>query len=152
MSNIAHYHINYTDDDYDFVYEMKKNSYKDYVEINYGEWNEQVQKEMFIEFINTYKKYIKIIMVDGEKIGFYHTQPINEKLYEFGNICIKKKYQGKKIGTSILISEIQKHNNQDITLRVFKQNPARKLYERLGFKIHEETAHHYKMILKAKEK
>ena len=46
----------YTDDYYDFVYKVKKNAYKKYVEECWGTWNEEDQKEYFKNFINTYSK------------------------------------------------------------------------------------------------
>ena len=52
----------YSDNYYNFVYEVKKEAYKKYVEENFGEWDEEVQKEYFDKFINTVKEnaYIKI--------------------------------------------------------------------------------------------
>ena len=45
--------VSYTDEDYNFVYEVKKNAYKKYVEQYYGEWNEDEQLKYYNElFIN----------------------------------------------------------------------------------------------------
>ena len=44
----------YTKEDYDFVYDTKKVAYQKYVEDNWGEWNDEKQREMFVGFIDTY--------------------------------------------------------------------------------------------------
>lgn len=36
-------------------------------------------------------------------------------------------------------------NNRNTILQVFKENPARFLYQNVGFEIYEETTSHYKM-------
>ena len=36
--------VPYTDSDYEFVYEVKKNAYIKYVEACWGPWNEEVQR------------------------------------------------------------------------------------------------------------
>ena len=92
----------YVDTDYDFVYETKKNVYHRYVEECWGEWNEEKQKAFFVDFISAYSKDIKIIMVDGERAGFYHCELLPSGEFEIGNICIVPDYQGKGIGTEIL--------------------------------------------------
>lgn len=141
----------YTDQDYNFVYQTKKNAYKVYVEANWGEWNEEKQKEYFKDFINAYGKDILIIEEYNKRIGFYHGEKLNANEYEVGNICIIPECQGRGIGTKILNDIIKEHKNQNIYLRYFKQNPVVKLYKRLGFEIVEEQAFHYKMVLKTKE-
>ena len=127
-------------------------AYKKYVEANWGEWNDQKQREMFVDFIKTYGKDIKIIMLDNKRIGFYHGENFKNDEYEIGNICIIPEYQGLGIGTKVLTDIINKHKNQDIYLRYFKQNPVEKLYVRLGFELCEVMQYHNKMVLKKKNK
>ena len=61
------------------------------------------------------------------------------------SIAIYPKYRGNGLGTSLvnyLISELPEHINS-ISLSVDTQNPAKRLYERLGFKdysVNNETA------------
>lgn len=149
MENLEYTLIPYTNEDYDFVYEAKKIAYKKYVELNWGEWNEKKQREMFVDFINTYKNKIKIIMINNQKAGFYHGEDIDNNGYEIGNICINPEFQGKGVGTKILRDVLQKNNDKNIYLRYFKQNPVVKLYERLGFRIIEELPYHFRMERKA---
>lgn len=140
----------YEDSDHDFVYETKKVVYQRYVEECWGEWNEEKQKGFFVDFISAYAKDIKIIMVDDERVGFYHCETLHSGEYEIGNICIIPKFQGKGIGTDILNKLIAENRNKDITLQYFKQNPVGKLYSRLGFEFLEEKPYHIKMVLRRK--
>ena len=138
----------YANDDYQFVYNVKKIVYQTYVEQNWGEWNEKKQQEYFAEFIQNNAKHIKIISNNHEKIGFFHGSIDNNGDYELGNICILPAYQGKGLGTKILKDIIDKHKDQNIYLQYFKQNPVERLYTRLGFKKINETNFHIQMELK----
>ena len=150
MQELNYTIVDYPDDDYDFVYDVKKISYSDYVTTFWGQWNEQTQKELFAKFIDTYKDGIKIIKLDDTPIGFYNGEQIDVSTYEIGNVCLLPNYQGKGLGTRILKDIIDSHKGQDITLRHFKGNPAGKLYNRLGFVNVEEQPYHIKMLLKNK--
>ncbi len=55
----------YNNNDYKFVYEVKKNAYKKYVEECWGSWIEEDQQKYFENFINqvkenAYRQYPKI--------------------------------------------------------------------------------------------
>ena len=52
--------VPYTDDDYDFVYEVKKNAYKKYVEECWGSWNEEEQQKYFANENKTLLSCLKI--------------------------------------------------------------------------------------------
>ena len=137
---------NITPEDYEYIYELKKNAYKEYVIMNWGAWDEESQKEYFKNFINTYKDTTYIIQTEGKDIGFYNDAMLENGNYEIGNICIIPEYQGKGIGTKILKDVIEDHKEFNIEIQYFKQNPVGKLYERLGFIPNGETKFHYQMI------
>ena len=150
MSNFNYSIRDYNETDYQFIYDVKKIVYRKYVEMNWGEWNEEKQIEMFKSFINDHEKDIKIVMVDDKRVGFYHGNDLDESTYEQRNICLIPEFQGKGIGSNILKYLIETHKSKDICLRCFKQNPVINLYKRLGFKIISETDYHYLMKLKRK--
>lgn len=137
---------NYTTEYYEFVYEVKKEAYKNYVEECWGAWDDNAQREYFKKFIDTYKDTSYIIELDSVDIGFYNDEELEDGSYEIGNICIIPEYQGKGIGTQILADILEKHKNQDIKIQYFKQNPVGKLYSKLGFVPNGETKFHYQMI------
>ena len=128
-----------------FVYDTKKEVYKPYVEQNWGEWNEQTQQELFEKFLAACEKEIQIVLVNNKPVGFFHGENLDQSTYEIQNICIIPAFQGKGIGTNILNKLIDEHKHQTIKIQCFKQNPVKNLYERLGFKLTNETQFHYQL-------
>ena len=137
--------VSYTSEDYDFVYQAKKEAYQKYVVENWGSWVETDQQKYFDDFIKQFSAGTQIIIVNNKKAGFINGEILDEDTFELGNICLKEEFRGKGLGSKILCDLIQKHKNKDIYLRVFKSNPAKKLYERLGFKTIEDQKYHFKM-------
>ena len=144
MSNAKYNLRTITEQDYDFIYQVKKDAYRKYVELNFGVWDEEQQQEFFKKFIEAYKEGAYIITFKGMDIGFYNESQ-TDSIYEIGNICIFPEYQNRGIGTAILQDVIEKHGHKEIHLQYFKQNPVGRLYERLGFEKCGETAYHYQM-------
>ena len=61
-------------------------------------------------------------------------------------IYIEKEFRNNGIGTDIIMKVVKKSNNKNIYLWVYKENiKAVSLYERLGFKIIDETESRYYM-------
>ena len=144
MNNTKYSLRTITEKDYDFIYQVKKDAYKKYVEMNFGEWKDELQREFFKIFMEKFKEGARIIIFQGIDIGFFN-ECETDYIYEIGNICIIPKYQNQGIGTTILQDVIEKHADKEIRLQYFKQNPVRKLYERLGFRQCGETEYHYQM-------
>ncbi len=136
----------YNNEDYEFVYETKKNAYKEYVEQCWGKWDDLDQRNRFKDFMELTFDRTCIIFIDNKKIGFYQGQVVDEETYYIENICIISQYQGKGIGTAILKSILEKYSNKNIKIQYFKQNPVGNLYKKLGFVPNGETEFHYQMI------
>ena len=136
----------FTKNDYEYIYELKKKAYIDYVIANWGTWDENAQREYFKKFVETYKETMYVITKDNMNIGFYNDDFLENGNYEIGNICIDEKYRGQGIGTKILLDILEKYKNYNIELQYFKQNRVGELYKRLGFVENGETNFHYKMI------
>ena len=154
--NLNQYNMRpYIDNEYhnykELIYQIKKNAYKKYVEECWGAWIEEEQRKYYEKFIETVKKDIWIIQLNGVDIGFYNGMNLEDGSYEIGNICIIPEYQGRGIGTQVLKDIMELHKNQDLHIQYFKQNPVGKLYEKLGFVPDGETEFHYQMI-KPKQK
>ena len=60
--------VPYSDNDYEFVYDIKKNAYKKYVVECWGSWNDDDQRKYYDTFINSVKENAFIIMNGNEKI------------------------------------------------------------------------------------
>ncbi len=138
--------IPYTDNDYEFVYDIKKISYEKYVKECFGAWVEEDQRNFFEKFISSVKNNAFIIIADDKKIGFYNGEILDNGDYEIGNICILPEYQGKGIGTKVLNDILDDNKDRNIRIQYFKQNRVGNLYKRLGFVSNGETNYHYQMI------
>ena len=131
---------NATDSDKGFLWKLKVASMRQYVEQVYG-WDDTVQYEYFEN--SFHPENIKIIQVDGQDMGMYELQERDEDWF-LARIEILPEFQRKGIGTKVIQGIIQeaKGTNKPLDLQVFKVNPARKLYERLGFiKVGENKIH-----------
>lgn len=114
---------------------------KDYVEKNYS-WNPQLFRDRFIS-----DEY-QVIEIDNIVIGFMKIISSEAKIY-LGEIQISKDFQNQGIGTSLIQSVIQeaRSNNKKLWLKVLKGNPAKKLYQRLGFTKLKESSTHSIMVI-----
>ncbi len=129
-----------------FIYNLKKEVYKKYVEKIYGEWNEENQKKLFERFMKENSKNIELIYLKDELVGFYNGKDKDDNTFEIENICVKPEYQNKGIGTAVLKEILFEHKRQNIKLQVFKINEkAIKLYEKIGFEKIAEIKRYYIM-------
>ena len=140
----------YIDNEYhnykEFIYNVKKDAYKKYVEECCGTWVEEDQRQSFENFINRVEKDAWIIQLNGVDIGFYNGKHLKDGSYEIENICIVSEYRGRGIGTQVLKDVIELHKDKDIHIQYFKQNPVGSLCKKLGFVSNGETEFHYHMI------
>ena len=120
---------NYKEKDYELIYNLKKQAYKEYVAHFFEIWDDEKQHEFFDNYIKNQRDRIKIIMLNGI------------------NIIDKPEYQGKGIGTDILKNTIKEHLKNEILIQCFKTNPVKNLYFKLGFEETEQTKTHIKMKL-----
>lgn len=131
--------------DAELLYDLNKASLHDYVVQTWGCWDEAFQHGHFHEHFNP--DVIEVITGGGdEAIGFLSVAWEPERAY-LASIHLKPGWQGKGIGSAIiqnLLDEARKHN-LPVELRVLRVNPARRLYERLGFRVIGETDTHYEM-------
>ena len=131
-------------DDFDFLYELKKQNFKKYVDNIWG-WNDSDQiKRMRID-LDEHLSHKRIIILDGKQIGVLETNITDNGDLFINEINLLKDYQGKGIGTKILSDILYNNLDRRIILQLFKDNPAINLYKRLGFKIYNETETHYQM-------
>lgn len=129
--------------DFEFLYNLKKSCLEDYVAATWG-WDESFQRSHFVHHFNPANT--SIIIVDGTDVGELSLEERAGGIYLAG-IYILPSYQGKGLGTAILQELIEHAQAQKLALRlqVLRVNPARGLYERLGFRIVAENETHYQM-------
>ena len=127
-----------TEDDYEYCYRITKQNMFDLFCRHWGGWVDAEFQKGFI------LKNIQIILVDGKRSGYLNYIVETDGVY-IDNIQIDSALHGKGIGTNILGSFISSHKESKILLTVFDDNPAKKLYERLGFQTVEKMGSTLKM-------
>jgi ribosomal protein S18 acetylase RimI-like enzyme len=123
--------------DYDFLYHLHTLTMKTYVEALWG-WDEAQQVQIFRERFSPERT--QIVQWQGEDMGVLVLEE-RESEWFISSIQVAPEYQNRGIGT-YLIRQIQSKAASDgkaVTLRVLNVNPARRLYERLGFVVTEQT-------------
>lgn len=121
---------NCTDKDYIFVYNLLKRNMKALFEKHWGGWNPKVFRQSFN------KNNTKIIEYKTKKVAFYDLK-FKKNFSYIHNVQVSGLMQGKGLGTflmSLMEKETKKHKLKKIRLKVFKDNLARKLYLKIGYK------------------
>lgn len=128
--------------------DSKRACYKNYVDQYYGGWNDDVQTQLNTNsFVKAQEMAVfRRIVVADQTVGFcgYDIKPdridgITIHMYEH--------IRNHGIGSYFLRQVMEQSNACMIPahLKVFKTNPARKLYERFGFCVYDESDSHYFM-------
>ena len=132
-----------TADDVDFLWDTFRISMKDYITQTRGEWNEQREESQFRHQLDL--SAAQVIRSNDFEVGFIMA-PIKDSAREIHTICVVPEHQNRGIGTEVIRRAIAQAREQKISLylSVLKVNPARRLYERLGFGVIEETKHHFR--------
>lgn len=133
---------NCTMSDLDFIVKLKELGMKWYIEKLYG-WNEEIQKEKTLEELNKYINDMKIVMVNNADAGITTFSEF-EDYFQVGLTMIHPDFQNKGIATKIISGyiEIARLKKKRIIIKTFKENPAQRLYQHLGFKIYKTTESH----------
>lgn len=132
-----------TSEDSEFVYQVKVDALKEYVEKTWG-WNEEFQRKFHKNNFN--HEETEIILYQDNDAGFLIVKE-GEIEIELKEINLLRKFQRKGIGSSI-IKEIKvdaEKKNKGIRLQVLKVNPVIELYKKSGFRVFGETETHYLM-------
>ena len=131
------------DSDIDSLYALHVATMREYVDQTWG-WDDAVQEAMFRK--NYVPAEIQIITLNGKDIGMISLEERKEDVF-LRVIEIHPSYQRQNLGTTIIqkIMNDAIHKMKPIRLRVLRVNPAKRLYDRLGFLVIEETKTHYIM-------
>jgi ribosomal protein S18 acetylase RimI-like enzyme len=129
--------------DYAFLRALHHATMRAYVEPIWG-WDEVEQKRLFDLHFNS--TTAEIISMEGQDVGAVTIERQEESVF-LSNIQILPEFQGHGVGTAIIKEMLATAHAHRLpaTLRVLKNNPAKRLYERLGFHVTGETETHYVM-------
>jgi ribosomal protein S18 acetylase RimI-like enzyme len=118
------------ENDYEFILKLLiENMLESFIR-NWGEWNNN-------SFKKTHRKeHIRIIEYNNQNAGYIDFKFKTDCGY-LNSIQLSKKFQGRGFGTylmKLIEEETINHGLKRICLKVFKDNPAVKLYTKLGYK------------------
>ena len=129
-----------TEEDFYQLLRIRNQVLREYIEYVRG-WDEDREEERFRG--NFDAETTRVILSDGRVIGFLGVRPEGDALY-IAQAYIVPEYQGRGIGTA-LIREVLT-GGRPVELWVMKLNTgARRLYERLGFRVKCEGETDYRM-------
>lgn len=129
--------------DDEFCFNVMKEALGGYIAQVWG-WNEQFVREFHRDEFE--RSQPNIIVWDGRDIGT--VEVVREKSeWVLTRFYLLPEFQGQGIG-SVLMRQVileAEEAGLPIRLRVLKNNPARRLYERFGFVVVDETEMNYVM-------
>lgn len=134
-----------TEADYEFLYRLHVAAMGEYVAATWG-WEESWQREYFDKKWDPRGR--RVIQVNGRDAGVLVVSWRSDEIY-LELIELLPIYQGRGVGTVVLQDLIARSREQrlPLVLHVLTVNePARRLYRRLGFHVVEEEEHRYKMV------
>lgn len=130
-------------DDFEFLFALHAVTLRPYVEELWG-WDEDQQRKIYADHqpLDT----MQIIQVAGRDVGVLSVE-VQEFDVFLRLIEIHPEMQGQGLGSSVIESVLAQGRNlgKPVRLRVLANNPARNLYQRLGFKVVDSTETHYMM-------
>ncbi|MDX1545462.1 MAG: GNAT family N-acetyltransferase [Rhodothermales bacterium] len=85
-----------------------------------------------------------IVLLDGRPAGRIYVDRSEERLLLI-DVAVLPEYRGQGVGTALLRSLIEEAAALPVDLSVVRTNPARRLYERLGFAVVSEDAVYLRM-------
>ena len=120
-----------TAEDSDFLYRLHKAALGDYVEKTWG-WDESFQRAYFDRYFDPSVR--KIICWDSNPVGCIAYR-VQADAIVLDYIALLPEYQRRGIGTFLVDQVIAEADRVGlpVCLTVLRVNPARHLYERLGF-------------------
>lgn len=114
-----------------------------YVAETWGSWDQEMQQVFWVEYWPASRQ---AILIGDELAGFLDLEERPGTVW-VGNIELHPRFQNFGVGSAML-REIQGDavsRGFGVSLQVLKVNPARRLYERLGFRETGQTETHYQM-------
>jgi len=133
-----------TESDSEFAYQVKKRAFKQYIEQTWG-WDEAHQRQYHARHFDPSE--VQVITYQGQDAGWLEVRREEEALW-IAEIYISPEYQNRGIGSFLIAEALLEARQKGVPakLGVLKVNTrAKRLYERLGFRVVSETRTHYLM-------
>jgi ribosomal protein S18 acetylase RimI-like enzyme len=119
--------------DHEFLWRLHKATFEAYVDETWG-WDEAWQRQNFLS-ARDLGRY-DIIVLDGVAIGGIRVDDNDDGVF-LDYISFLPEFQNRGLGTALVRRILRDAGRRQVPvkLRVLKVNPARGLYERLGFRV-----------------
>jgi ribosomal protein S18 acetylase RimI-like enzyme len=132
-----------------FIYGLRVAGLREYVAQTWG-WDEPVQAARFREHFDPAP--YQVVVIDGRDVGAVAVERRAGELF-LADIEVLPEWRGRGLGTAIVGAVVAEARRRGLpaALQVLKVNPARRLYERLGFRVVGETPTHYLMRTAGRE-
>jgi GNAT superfamily N-acetyltransferase len=133
----------FTTDDRDFAFHVAEATMRAYVEQAFGHWDGNDQRRRSDE---NEPAICRIIVVDGVRAGILVVEDRPDEIF-LARIFVLPTFQRRGIGSALIQSLMQRARaeRKPLRLRVLAVNPARRLYERLGFTVTHQTPERFYM-------
>lgn len=131
-----------TDADRAFCWQLHVQTMRRHVDATWG-WDEADQRERFEQAFDA--ATLRIVEVDGAPAGALRVDA-GEVPVRLLSIAIAPSHQRRGLGTALIGQVIDEAAGVPVWLQVLKVNPARALYERLGFVVIGETSTHWQLL------
>ena len=131
--------------DYTWLWELKRQTMRPYVEQTWGSWDDSAQEAFFRR--NFSSETVQIIQVDEQNAGLLNLEQEPGELF-LANLQIAPAWQNRGLGTAVIrtLLETARTLHHSIRLQVLRVNTgAARLYARLGFTVYQESPTHLLM-------
>jgi ribosomal protein S18 acetylase RimI-like enzyme len=136
-----------TDRDVAFLVDTFLHAMRTSITSSRGDWDESRERMQFLEQLQI--PHTWIIWRGDVKVGFWMAMECGNDL-ELHTLCIAPEYQRQGVGTAVtrqLLDEARGRGCGVVVLVLKANTEARKLYERLGFVVTEESDNHFRMCI-----
>ena len=127
-----------TEADGAFAYRVRETTMRDYEVATWGAWNADEAREQIDNDIRGSRS--TIVEMDDQPVGLLRVDELSTHIH-LDQLFILPEHQRKGVGHQILVQILERAKTVGLPLRlwVLRVNPATKFYERLGFKVIEQT-------------
>ncbi len=127
-----------TPEDGDFIYQLVEKTMRRYVEALWGSFGEDYNRQQIAEGISS--RSYSILRLGEVDIGALAVERYDTHIH-LKQLYILASHQNRGIGTHLIRQLIDeaRQSSKPLRLAVLSVNPARRLYEREGFRVVSET-------------
>jgi ribosomal protein S18 acetylase RimI-like enzyme len=130
---------------HEYLYRLGEATMRPYAVEVWGSWNESRFRAFYTAALER-GEFFSIVERDNGRVGAISVKE-HESHHQLEEIYIEPKHQNRGLGTAAVVKvmESARMMGKPVRLRVLAPNPAKRLYERLGFEVTKETIERYYM-------